>query len=371
MKTSWSLLLVFSSSCPWHFLSAWESYYRILRFLLPSSITFFFHYLPSPYPFRIPSRILQPDLSTCSVFRYIHSATQPISWILFPSMSPCSCFMYTFPLSLKGIYYAYSTLLYGWKHELCSNQHELSICHFPWFRQYLSASSYGSLWAHQVRSHYSSTPWPRSNKLPTSPRGKAGIQCLTRITRPSTPLPLRPRPPSFLSSLLAPATKNSGWSLTRPASASELLQLQSPMPYNVILINNHAHCWFPRFLHDLVQMAPQWDLPIILLKSAPFQSLALADFLPWLHSTYKPLDMCVVLIYLLSAPWGQRLCLLLYPQHLEQSLALLGRWGGKCALGTPLAHLPLDTLYWETLTFKESQWGTALFQKLSPFSRFS
>lgn len=110
-------------------------------------------------------------------------------------MSPCSCFKYPFLLSLKDIYYAYSILLCGWKHELCSNQHKLSICHFPWFRQYLPASRYGSLWVHQVRSHYSSTPCP-----PTLLRGKAGIQCLKRVTRPSTPSPLRPHPPSLLSS---------------------------------------------------------------------------------------------------------------------------------------------------------------------------
>lgn len=117
---------------------------------------------------------------------------------------------------------------------------------------------------------------------PTLLRGKAGIQCLTRVTRPSTPSPLRPHPPSLLSSFPAPATKNTGWSATRPASASELLQLRSPMPYHVILLmNHHAHCRFPLFLHDLVRMVPQWDLPNILLKSAPSQSLALAAFLPF------------------------------------------------------------------------------------------
>lgn len=192
-------------------------------------------------------------------------------------MSPCSRFMRPFPPSLKDIYHAYSMLLCGWKHELCSGQHKLAICHFPRFRRYLPAPRYGSLRVHQVRSYYSSTPCPA-----TLLRGKAGIQCLTRVTRPSTPSPLRPHPPSLLSSFPAPATKNTGWSATRPASASELLQLRSPMPYHVILLmNHHAHCRFPRFLHDLVRMVPRWDLPNILLKSAPSQSLALAAFLPF------------------------------------------------------------------------------------------
>lgn len=128
------------------------------------------------------------------------------------------------------------------------------------------------------------SPYHTSSKeLLTSSRGTA------RTVNGAYHLP--PKAPAITPGTTA--TTNSCWSSTKPASASELPLLLAPLLHNVIPNKHSTHCWFLHLLHNCVQMAPQWGLPIILFKSASSQSLHLLIFFP----DFSPCGFFLFVIY--------------------------------------------------------------------------
>lgn len=203
LRSSEKLLVIISSNIffprPCHFLSASENPIKwILTFLLPSSITLFY-YLPPLYPSIMPSRKLPPDLPTCSISLHLH----PFCHSTHPEFCSQVCLL----IPVSRIHFLlllriFIIIPFSYADGNMNSAPTSTGCQFSFIRLYLSASRYSS---GEVRS-YSSTPRTPSNKPPTSPRGKAGIQSLTR-TKGLPPHHLSGLTPLRSSSLLAPATQ--------------------------------------------------------------------------------------------------------------------------------------------------------------------